>query len=208
MAPLDVAALRRSLFGGDPVLVGVDGHGGSGKSTLARRLGEEDGVVVVELDDFYLPSADRVDVPARPGENYDLDRLVKQVLDPATRGEPVRYQRYDWDGDVLGAWVDVPAGASVVVEGVYSTSARLRDRFAFRIWVETPYEVRLARGVERDGEHMRATWVEEWMPAEERYVADEDPASYAHLVVGGAGAGGGTGAEFVVLRGSLPGGPA
>ena len=40
----------------------------------------------------------------------------------------------------------------------------------YTIWVDCPCEVRLRRGVERDGERMRAVWVEEWMPAEDLYV--------------------------------------
>ena len=46
---------------------------------------------------------------------------------------------------------------------------------------------RLARGVARDGEAARATWVERWMPMEDRYVERDDPVACADLVVDGAG---------------------
>ncbi len=52
-----------------------------------------------------------------------------------------------------------------------------------RVWVDAPYEIRLARGVARDGEAARVTWVDVWMPSEDRYVERDDPVSCAHLVV-------------------------
>jgi hypothetical protein len=51
--------------------------------------------------------------------------------------------------------------------------------------VEAPYEVRLARGVARDGEAARVTWVDIWMPSEDRYVERDDPVACAHLVLDG-----------------------
>ena len=56
-----------------------------------------------------------------------------------------------------------------------------------RIWVDAPYETRLARGVARDGEESRRTWEEVWIPREERYVERDDPISAAHLIVDGGG---------------------
>ena len=60
-----------------------------------------------------------------------------------------------------------------------------RDDYDVRVWVEAPYDVRLARGIERDGEEARETWVERWMPTEDRYVERDDPVSCAHIVVDG-----------------------
>ena len=73
----------------------------------------------------------------------------------------------------------------VVVEGVCALHRTLRDAYAVRMWVEAPYDVRLARGVARDGEAARATWVDVWMPSEDRYVERDDPVCCAHLVVDG-----------------------
>jgi hypothetical protein len=49
--------------------------------------------------------------------------------------------------------------------------------------VEAPREVRLARARQRDGEAMLARWLEDWLPSEERYIAREDPAARADLVI-------------------------
>jgi hypothetical protein len=54
------------------------------------------------------------------------------------------------------------------------------------VWVEAPYETRLARGVARDGEAARVTWVQHWMPMEDRYIARDDPVACADVVVDGS----------------------
>ena len=54
------------------------------------------------------------------------------------------------------------------------------------MWVECPYELRLARGVARDGEAMRVMWGETWMLAEERFVRAELPHERVDFVVAGA----------------------
>ena len=100
--------------------------------------------------------------------------------------EPARFGSYDWAaGEVRGSRVVEPRGV-IVIEGVCALHRSLRDAYAVRVWVEAPYELRLARGVERDGEAARSTWVDDWMPSEERYVAEDDPVSCAHLVVDGS----------------------
>jgi uridine kinase len=173
------------LLPADARIVGIDGRGASGKSTLARTLAAAHGGVVVELDDFYRPSSDRHVPPLEHGGNYDLPRVRVQVLDPLLAGVGTRYQRYDWDRDALAEWHDVPAGGLVVVEGTYALSYGLRDAYDWRIWVEAPYDLRLERGLERDGEGARERWTGEWMPAEDAYVAAQDPVAAADVVVDG-----------------------
>jgi uridine kinase len=185
---LDVVALRNALISKGTRLIAIDGRGGSGKSTLARQLAAGwPQALVIEMDDFYRPLAEREEPPASHGADLDLERLVEQVLDPFHSGRAARYQRYDWDEDRLTTWRDVPADAVILLEGVYSTSQRLRPFPDYSIWVDCPYDVRLRRGVERDGERMRSVWVDQWMPAEDRYVLAERPDATADLVVDGSG---------------------
>jgi uridine kinase len=194
---LDVDALRDQIGSRGARFVAVDGCGGSGKSTLARELAQGwRQAVVVEMDDFYGLNAERVEVPTVHGGNYDRQRLVKEVLEPLKAGRAGRYQRYDWDEDRLAEWHRVPADAIVLVEGAYSTSELLRGYFDFKIWVETPYDVRLKRGIDRDGEALRSEWVDHWMPAEDRYIEAYRPDEQADLVLDGSG----TGAAGVLFK--------
>jgi uridine kinase len=157
------------------VLVGIDGRGGSGKTTLARELATLlPDVTVVQFDDFYRATDERNLTAAGGGEvggSFDWRRVRDQVLQPLADDEATRYQRYDWDSDALAEWRLISASGIVIVEGNYSTRQELHGYYDVTIWIDTPHDVRLRRGLERDGERARARWLEEWIPEEDRYVA-------------------------------------
>lgn len=135
-------------------LVVVDGPAGSGKTTFAAALAASSGATVLHLDDLYEGWSGL--------EGSLWPRLAAQVLEPLRRGLPGRYQRYDWDRGAFAEWVDVPVPALLVLEGCGS-ARRAVDAFAsVRVWVESPDELRLARGLERDGSDARPLW-EQWM---------------------------------------------
>ncbi|MGI5404840.1 uridine kinase family protein [Streptomyces sp. CA-135486] len=184
--------IRRAFPSGLPrLLIGIDGPGASGKSTLATLLARAlGGAEVVHGDDFYRPSATRPDGDVTAGGQFDLDRLRRQVVSPAAAGQDVTYQVYDWDRDELGAWVTVPNSTPLIVEGVYTTELRLRDDYTYRIFCLADRELRLNRGLARDGESARSQWVDEWMPAEDHYLAQQRPdvAADTVLIANGADA--------------------
>ena len=151
--------------------VGIGGRGGAGKSTLAARI---EGAQVVSTDEFW------------DGEGFELSRLRGEVFEPLLADRRARYAAWDWVARRPGGTRVVEPRGIVVVEGVCALHRMFRDDYDVRVWVEAPYETRLARGVARDGEDARATWVERWMPGEDRYVERDDPVSCAHLVVDGS----------------------
>jgi uridine kinase len=159
-------------------LVAIDGPGGAGKSTLAARVAAELDAQVVCTDDFA-------------SWDNPLDwwpRLIEQVLEPLRNNQPGRYQRYDWDTRQLADWHDVLVAPFLVLEGVSSSRAAFAAYLVFRVWIETPRQERLRRGLERDGEDARDLW-REWMAREDAYIAAERPRERADLVVSGIGPG-------------------
>ena len=162
---IDAAAPARAF-----TFVGIGGRGGTGKSMLAAAIS---GAQVVGTDEFW------------DGEGFDLDRLRVEVFEPLLGGGQARYSSWDWDGRRAGGMRAVEPAGIVVVEGVCALHRRFRDDYDVRVWVEAPYDVRLARGVEREGEAARRTWVERWMPSEDRYIERDDPVSCADVVVEG-----------------------
>jgi uridine kinase len=170
----------------DAILVAVAGAGAAGKSTLARAIQQlaPNEVTVIEFDDFYRPSFS----PPPEGElgaGFDWRRLREQVLEPLRAGRAARYQRYNWDADEMSAWVDVPAHGIAIVEGIYSSRAELSHFYDFVIWVDAPAELRLQRGIARDGEAARERWLKEWIHDEEAFIAQDDPVSRADVRVFG-----------------------
>ena len=171
------------------LLIGIDGCGGSGKSTLANELLMEfSNVTIVHMDDFYLPSALQIkNQPEKKpiGADFDWKRLLDQVLDPICQNKEGCYQRYDWDKDDLAEWHTVPVGGVVIIEGVYSIRKELVNKYDYTIWVDCPKDIRLSRGLERDGEEARDLWVNNWMKSEQIYVEKHKPRQRADLIVNG-----------------------
>lgn len=164
---LIAAARPRRSF----TFVGIGGRGGAGKSTLAAKI---DRAQLVGTDEFW------------DGEGFDLARLRAEVFEPLAAGRAAHFASWDWEGRRPGPPRTVTPAGIVVVEGVCALHRMFRDAYDLRVWVDAPYEVRLARGVERDGEAARQTWVEHWMPMEDRYVERDDPIAAADVVVDGS----------------------
>jgi uridine kinase len=171
MSKRDVAGAR---------IVGVDGPSGSGKSTLARKLVSRiPGAGLVEIDDF-------VSWPDFAGW---WTRFETQVLQPILDGRDAHYQARDWAGDEFGTslagWKTLSWSPVVVVEGVTCTRRTAAPHLAYSIWVETPEQYRLDRGIARDGEDHRDLWLT-WMRAEREFFAADETKRRADLRVDGA----------------------
>jgi uridine kinase len=173
----EVAQRISAVTGRTTRLVAIDGWGGAGKTRLATELAKRaPSVTVVHTDDFAGPR--------QPG--WDWQCFAREVLKPLLRGNCSRFQRYDWDADHLAEWQTVPVGGTVIVEGISSSRRELGQVWDLIIWVECPRDLRLRRGIERDGEALRWKWETVWMPEEEAYVRTQDPIARANLVVDGS----------------------
>jgi uridine kinase len=154
-------------------IVAIDGQGGAGKSSLAALLARELDAPIVCTDDFAT-------------WQNPLDwwpDLIAHALEPLAAGRPATYQPTSW-GDEEEPPVTVEPTDFVVLEGVTASREAFRPYLAYSIWIETSREVRLRRGLERDGAEARAQW-EEWMEAEDRYLERERPAERADRVLRG-----------------------
>ncbi len=172
-------------------LVGIDGCGGSGKSTLANELAKDfPGVTtIVRMDDFYLPTSQHINSPPKlkpVGADFDWRRLLKEVIEPIRQNKTGYYQRYDWNRDELIDPSKVSVGGIVIIEGVYSLRNELIDHYDCSIWVECPRELRLARGLDRDGVNARSMWVNNWMVSEDLYTREHKPFDKADFIINGA----------------------
>ena len=160
---------------GDVRVVCIDGPAGSGKTTLAAGLaGALGGVPVVHLDDLYQGWEQDLGEPLSA-------RLRAWLLDPWNAGLPGRHLRYDWHAGRYAEWVEVPLAPVVILEGCGSAAAGVRDRAAVVAWVEADPQVRLARGVARDGEAMTDQWLA-WQRREGAHYDADRTAAAAHVV--------------------------
>jgi uridine kinase len=156
-------------------VIAIDGPGGAGKSSLALKLAVAlNHPTLIHTDDFAS-----WDVPTEW-----WPRLIEQVLEPLSRNRPAHYQRYNWDRQTLAEWHDVVPAEFLILEGVSASREAFQPYLAFSVWVETPRDERLRRGLERDGEDALPLWIG-WMEGEDQYVERERPAERANVVVDG-----------------------
>ncbi|HET7325749.1 MAG TPA: 4-amino-4-deoxy-L-arabinose transferase [Nocardioidaceae bacterium] len=160
-------------------LVLLDGPAGSGKTTLAAGLADElPDSVVVHMDDLYRGwETDFAEVH---------NRVRGQLVEPLAAGQPARYQRYDWDAGAFGDWVDVPVPGVLILEGVGSGARALDDVSSLLLWIEVSADMRVRRGVERDGEAVLPQWLA-WMRHEAAEHARQATRERADIVLRGDG---------------------
>jgi len=157
---------------GTTVVIAIDGPSGSGKTSLAIALARRLPAPVIHLDDLYAGWDGLADGSAV---------LAGRVLEPLSRGERGSYRRYDW---VAGDWAETVQVCPVpilVVEGCGSSVLPAGDYAGLRVWVEAPREVRLARGIARDGEAYRPHW-QRWAAQETELFARDRTRERADLV--------------------------
>ncbi|SFF32418.1 uridine kinase family protein [Blastococcus tunisiensis] len=160
-------------------LVCVDGPAGSGKTTVAGRLAAAlgDAAVLLHFDDLYAGWT----LTGASG------RLQAGVLAPLAEGRPGAHHRFDWTRRWFAPEpVVVPVRPVLVVEGCGSSPRALDPWTTLRLWVEAPAELRLARGLARDGAELADEW-RRWQRTEAAEFAREDTRAHADLRLDGAG---------------------
>ncbi|SOE03409.1 uridine kinase family protein [Blastococcus haudaquaticus] len=170
-------------------LVSVDGPAGSGKTTLAGRLASAFGedAALVHVDDLYagwtLTGA--------------VARLQAGVLRPLAEGRPGAFHAFDWSTRWFRPEATVvPVPRVLLIEGCGSSPRALDAWTTLRIWVEAPADLRLARGLARDGVHLTPEW-RRWQGTEAAEFAREGTRARADLHVDGRSVGAGTGVALL-----------
>ncbi|MDA3872492.1 MAG: zeta toxin family protein [Kiritimatiellae bacterium] len=135
-----------------PLMLGIGGPGGCGKSSVARWLERTLGNgVILELDDFRLPRAERP-AHARFGSHpdaIDWDRLAK-VLEEAKGGGLVRQPIFDRIKGRATEEKEVPGGGIILVDGEITSYERVLPFLHKRIEVQSHLWTQLKTRLHRD----------------------------------------------------------
>jgi uridine kinase len=167
---------------GNVMLIAIDGHGGSGKSALAELLSQKLSAQIIHQDNFAS-----WDNPL----NW-WPKLIKQVFEPIETGaNTLSYERSKWwENHHPEPAIDEPVTPIMILEGVSSLRKEFRDYISLSIFVDTPIEICLKRGLARDSgtgkpkEEIRKLW-EQWLKDENEYIARDNPKEYADIVIDG-----------------------
>ncbi len=167
-----------------PVLfIAVDGHGGSGKSTIANYLSEKLNIEVIHNDDFA--SWDN------PRDWWKV--IIKKVFRPIKNGDNLlNYTRSKWwENHNPKPVINQPVTPVMILEGVGSLRKEFEPHISYGIFVDTPAELFLSRGFERDrgldGKsdlEIKSMW-DGWYKDEQDFFSKYNPRRRADLIVRG-----------------------
>lgn len=163
------------------VLAAIDGRCGSGKTTLAKCVAEVFPCRVFHADDFYLPLKQRcAGWEKKPAANMDLDRLQKQVLEPASQGKEVVYIPYRCQMGDYGEAQAIPFAPLTLVEGSYSQHPELAQFYDLKLFLNCENSTQETRLRAREGQRF-AMFASRWIPLEETYITQYSIAERANM---------------------------
>lgn len=166
---LDLSEQRKSIGPGTTRLICIDGLAGAGKTTLAAALAHRagvrgTGVEVVHMDDLYRGWGGLLEA----GES-----LFRQVVKPLSGGaSSARYLVFDWDAAAFRSSHEFAAPDLLIVEGCGSGFPPVAEQAGVVVFLDAPDDIRLTRGLARDGEAMRPQW--EAFMASEKVLENRD----------------------------------
>lgn len=145
--------INKSKLDKKPILIAIDGPSGSGKSYFAKRLSNIlFNSFIIEMD--YFISWNSLDL--------GVDRAINQLFEPIIKDGKARYQARDWIndffGDSLSDWKEVPESEYYIFEGISSSRLEYSKYLDIVIWIESPEELSIKRGLERDGNELLHNW--------------------------------------------------
>ena len=198
-----LAVAIESVPAAHPVRVAVDGPPAAGKTTLADELAvvlraRDREVIRASTESFHLPRAQRYrrgefSPEANYHDSFDYDTLRRVLLDPLGPDGDRRYQAavYNWHTDTALSQpiATAPAGAVLLLDGVFLLRPELIDRWDLSIFVSAAFERILDRARIRDLARLGSTAEVErrfrtrYIPAQKLYFAEARPADRADIIV-------------------------
>lgn len=165
-------------------VIAMDGRAAAGKTTLAEELAVTLGGAVVHMDDFFLPGELRTpERLAAPGGNVHAERFVEEVLPYLRRGEAFHYRRFDCHRMDYNGWTEIPPVPVIIVEGAYSQHPQFGHYADLTAFCDITPEEQKRRITARNGEEHWMVFREQWIPLEEKYLAEYHIKENAMLTV-------------------------
>lgn len=165
-------------------VIAMDGRAAAGKTTLAEELAVTLGGAVVHMDDFFLPGELRTpERLAAPGGNVHAERFAEEVLPFLRRGAAFRYRRFDCHRMDYNGWVEIPTVPVIIVEGAYSQHPQFGHYADLTAFCDITPEEQKRRITARNGEEHWMVFREQWIPLEEKYLAEYHIKENAMLTV-------------------------
>jgi uridine kinase len=185
------------------VRVAIDGVDAAGKTTFADELSRQvravgRPVIRAGIDSFHNPRAIRYSKGPESPEGYyrdsfDLEGLVETLLQPLGPNGTGCYRiaLFDYREDRAVESPKVQAGfrAVLLFDGIFLLRPELRSYWDYSIFLKAPFDVTLARALQRDaplwGDAAKAEqrYKSRYIPAQQTYLKECQPELRANLVL-------------------------
>ena len=152
------------------VVVVIEGGSANGKTTLGDILQSVYDCNLLHTDDYFLrPEQRTAERLAEVGGNLDRERFFEEVVQPLTRGEAVRYRRFNCMTRSLEPPVTLPQKKLTVVEGAYSMHPAFGSYYHLSVFLSVPADTQRERILRRNSPDFARRFFEEWIPMENAY---------------------------------------
>jgi uridine kinase len=186
-----------------PIRIAIDGVDAAGKTTLAEELAASlkahgRPVIRASIDGFHNPARVRYERGKNSPEGYfydsfNTDALVESLLSPLGLNGSRQYRSavfdYRADAEAQTAIQTAEANAILLFDGVFLLCSELAEYWDFTIFVESSFEVTLARAERRDavlfgsGEEVRRRYRQRYIPGQMLYLVECCPKERAQVIV-------------------------
>lgn len=174
---------KKAPKNGQYYIVVVDGRGGAGKTTLTEYLSRLlPSFCVLNGDDFFEPDDNTIAFGS-----FNEGRFEAEVLASLRAGEAdFVYHKYDWHKKPNLQRKKMTISEGIIIERSGSFGFNLP--YDYKIWVETPADLALRRGQERDQmplDQGYRSWKEVWQPQEDAHFNKVKPLQNSDVVIDG-----------------------
>ncbi|MCK4668001.1 uridine kinase [Candidatus Dependentiae bacterium] len=142
------------------ILIGVAGGTGSGKTTVANRIGQalNEEMVIIPQDYYYKDNPggsleERAKINYDHPDSFDTELLISH-LKTLIAGETIQTPIYDFkEHRRIEKTKEIKPAPIIILEGILIfVNHDLRSLMDFKIFVDTPSDIRLLRRIKRDME--------------------------------------------------------
>lgn len=173
-----IEALRDLSKSATSPIITIDGPAGAGKTTLsahlAASLGNQFTTSVIHMDDLYNGWGDPFGAPFIAA----LDRATSAHI----AGIEYELPQYDWARSKYNGVKIYQPAQLLILEGVGSSSSRIRGKVSASIWIDINPEEGLQRVLTRDGVAI-ADEMSEWLGTQANFFITEQSAESADFAL-------------------------
>lgn len=154
----------------EQIIIAIDGMSGSGKSTYAKAISERVSATVIHMDDYFLRPEQRTEERLNtPGGNVDVERLISEVIVPASKGEAFTYKPFDCHTMSFKEAKIIKPEKLIILEGSYSCHPSLFSYSDLHVFLTTDRLTQIKRILLRSGYEKTHIFIDKWIPLENRY---------------------------------------